>query len=100
MPFIVYWYGRIDPSSAFSFLEAKNVKEYDVKLDNLPPKLQKKIDSGKGQLTKRQESLVRRFEEMRQDLAKKPEDRTKEEFKELHELDEWPMIMAGEYILI
>jgi hypothetical protein len=95
MSFLVFWYGN-DLSSAYSFLSAKNFKEYDVKLDRFSPKLQKKIDSGKGRLTKEEEYVVRSFEEMRQDLAKTPEDRKKAEFKELHEMDKCAMLLGSE----
>jgi hypothetical protein len=98
MSFLVFWYGSIEPSSAYSFLTATNVKEYDVKLDNFSPELKKKIDSGKGRLTKQEEYMVRGFEEMHKDLAKRPEDRPKTEFKELHEIEECPMHLGSERV--
>jgi hypothetical protein len=91
MTFLVYWYGgSVDLNTAFSFLTTKKFKQYDVNSDNLPTKIQTKIDSGKP-LTKPEEQLVRSFEEMYEDLAKAPEDRLKRDFQELHEIDECPI---------
>jgi hypothetical protein len=96
MTLLVHWYGTTDLSSAYSFLTTKNFLPYDVKLDKLPLKLQKKIDDGI-KVTKNEESTLRSFEEMRQDLAKAPEDRCrKTEVKELHEIDECALIIGSE----
>ena len=98
MTFLVYWYG-FEPKEAYSFLPPKQFKMYNeglaMNLGTLPTKIQKKVDSGKT-LTKKENDLVRGLEEMRADLAKAPEERTKGECKELHEIDECVMIMGTE----
>jgi hypothetical protein len=101
MTFLVYWYGygSVDINRAYSFVTKKSIKMYneggEMNLDKLPPKIQKKIEA-KQSLTKKENETLLSFEEMRQDLAKAPEERPKGEWKELHEIEEDTMIMAAE----
>jgi hypothetical protein len=66
-----------------------------MNLDKLPSKIKKKIDSEKS-LTKPEDFIRQGLEEMRADLAKAPQERTKGEWKELHEIEEDTMIVAAE----
>jgi hypothetical protein len=91
LDYLVYVYGSDDPDDCYNFVSQDEfVSLEDARaqgLDQLPEQLQERVKAEEA-LSEVESKLVRGFEEMREDLAKEPQDRKpqgKFAFSERHE---------------